>query len=188
MTVQQPKAKKGFYDSVTPVTARPLTPVSTAEPFPEQEQAMIEDTIENNLVEVTARIPLYAYAYLEAKFTGPNALELAKQAVEAYGEKQEHASSQPTSTPTPSAQQAQSGAPVGMATDLSIVPEETRRLMPQGVLKVNNPGFSKTTGKPFPKYTFTDESNGRQVSAWENEDGSLAWGKIGAIYVPKKKF
>lgn len=185
MTVQQPKAKKGFYDSVSPLPSKPLPAVSVEESIVEEGEDMIPDSQETRIVEVTARIPLYAFAYLEAKFTGPDALAQAKQAVELYGEKQEQSAGQ-TSQPT-SAPQATQSAPVGMATDLSIVPEEFRRLMPQGVLTTNKPGFSKTTGKPFPKFTFTDESNGRQVSAWENDKGGLGWGKIGPIYVPKKR-
>src|SRR3990167_5201183 len=196
-------ARNNFFDATT----GPLTPVADMDrshskdnnPFPEAE---------NKLVQVVARIPLYAYAYLEATFTGPNALIDASQAVQAYGEKQEtntnpapQRSVAPTVQTTPgvtvdprygmaygSSTQAVAPAPVPVTQGkMDIVPAEIAKLFPAGVLTEKAPSFSKTTGKPGPRYVLTDTTNGRQVSAWQNDDGTLGWGKVGPIFVPRQR-
>ena len=186
MTVQTPK-KKSFYDSATPVATKAIAPVTSVEPFPETEEVVVELSDRAARASQALQDAQNAFGHAGIECTSEDIRSLAISLMIAEDRQGGYSAPQRAVAPTVQTAYPETTQPVGMSQDLSIVPDEIRRLMPQGVLKVNNPGFSKTTGKPFPKYTYTDESNGRQVSAWQTESGDLTWGKIGPIYVPKSR-
>jgi hypothetical protein len=87
-------------------------------------------------------------------------------------------------TPTIAVNSVSSRAPVNP--DAVEVPDNVRKLIPDGVLSDNGGGKYGKTGKLLPRYSIVGAS--RQSCAFENSDGTLRWMDVSQKFVPKTKF